>query len=201
MARILGIDPGLRFTGYGLIRVSGPRMALVEAGVIRTDGRATLPARLRELHRGLCEVLADGRPAAVALEDVFAHAAFPRAAIIMGHVCGVVCLAAAQAGVPVETIPPAAVKRAVVTSGRAGKQQVQRMVRTLLDLGEEPGPHVGDALAVALVALLRRGAVRQPIVTSANEPSPVLHRGLELRRARSGMPEATPRRVAARGPA
>lgn len=161
--RVLGIDPGLRCTGYGLVTATGPRMALVEAGVIRTDGQRALPARLWELHRGLREVLADGRPAVVALEDVFAHAAFPRTAIIMGHVCGVVCLAAAQAGVPVETVPPAAVKRAIVTSGRAGKRQVQRMVRTLLDLREEPGAHIGDALAVALVALLRRGVVPQPI--------------------------------------
>jgi crossover junction endodeoxyribonuclease RuvC len=161
--RILGIDPGLRFTGYGLIETAGPRVALVEAGVIHTDGRRSLPGRLRELHDGIREVLAEGRPAALALEDLFAHAAFPRTAIVMGHICGVICLAAAQSGVPVDAIPPAAVKQAIAVSGRAGKQQVQRMVGALLGLDEEPGPHVGDALAVALVALFRRGAPAQPI--------------------------------------
>ncbi len=160
--RILGIDPGLRFTGYGLVEASRSRMTVVEAGVIRTASRSPLPARLRELHEGVRDVLADGRPTAVALEDLFAHTAFPRTAIVMGHVCGVICLAAAQAGVPVESIPPAAVKRAIVASGRAGKRQIQRTVRTLLRLGEQPGAHVGDALAIALVALFRRGASPPP---------------------------------------
>jgi crossover junction endodeoxyribonuclease RuvC len=155
--RILGIDPGLRQTGYGLIEVTGRRMALLEAGTIRTDIRQKLPARLRELHAGIVEVLSDGRPSAVALEDLFSHPAFPRTAITMGYVCGVICLAAAQSGIPVDSIPPAAMKRAMVASGRAGKSQIQRMVRVLLGLAVEPGPHVSDALALALVALSRRG--------------------------------------------
>lgn len=159
--RILGIDPGLRVTGYGLIEAAGPRMTLVEAGVIRSDPRRSLPDRLHELHTGIREVLADARPAAIALEDLFAHPGFPRTAIIMGHVCGVISLAAAQSGVPVEAIPPAAVKRAIVASGRAGKRQIQRMVRVLLGMAEEPGVHVGDALAVAVTALSRRGPVLQ----------------------------------------
>jgi crossover junction endodeoxyribonuclease RuvC len=156
--RILGIDPGLRLTGYGLVEASGTVVTAVEAGVIRTDLRQTLPVRLEELHAGVSEILADGHPAVVALEDLFAHPGFPRTAIVMGHVCGVIYLAAAQAAVPVDAIPPAAVKRAMVASGRAGKRQVQRMVRVLLDLPQEPGSHVADALALALTALSRRGA-------------------------------------------
>jgi len=157
--RILGIDPGLRVTGYGLVEAAGPRMTLLEAGVIRCGLGRSLPDRLHELHAGLREVLIDARPAAIALEDLFAHPRFPRTAIIMGHVCGVICLAAAEAGVPVEAIPPAAVKRAIVASGRAGKRQIQRMVQVLLGLTEEPGAHVGDALALAVTALSRRGSV------------------------------------------
>lgn len=157
IVRILGIDPGLRLTGYGLVEAAGPKMALVEAGVIRTDLHKAFPARLHELHAGIYELLAHGRPAAVALEDLFAHPGFPRTAILMGYVSGVICLAAAQSGVPVDAIPPAAVKRAIVASGQAGKRQVQRMVRALLGLAEEPGTHVGDALALAVVALSRRG--------------------------------------------
>ena len=155
--RILGIDPGLQRTGYGLVEGSPGGPILVEAGVIQTDIRRSLADRLHELHAGLTGVVAQGHPEAVALEDVFAHPGFPRTAIVMGHVCGVICLAAAQAGVPVDAIPPASVKRAVVASGRAGKRQVQRMVRLLLELAEDPGTHVADALALALVALSRRG--------------------------------------------
>jgi crossover junction endodeoxyribonuclease RuvC len=156
--RILGIDPGLRFTGYGLVEAATSGMTLLEAGMIRTDPRQPLPRRLQELHDGLLEVLAEGLPDAVALEDLFSHHGFPRTAIIMGHVCGVISLGAAQSGVPIEAIPPAAIKRAIVGSGRGGKRQIQRMVRVLLGLTEEPGAHVGDAIAIALVALSRRGA-------------------------------------------
>jgi len=92
--RILGIDPGLRVTGYGLVEAAGPRMTLLEAGVIRCGLGRSLPDRLHELHAGLREVLIDARPAAIALEDLFAHPRFPRTAIIMGHVCGVIWLLA-----------------------------------------------------------------------------------------------------------
>jgi len=160
--RILGIDPGLRFTGYGLVEVTGPRVALVDAGLIRTSLRAPLPERLRELHAGLCEILAEGHPSVMAVEDIFAHPGFPRTAIIMGHVCGVVGLSAAQSGIPMDRIPAAAVKRAMVASGRADKRQVQRMVRAVLGLIEEPGSHVADALAIALVAASRRGVAFAP---------------------------------------
>jgi crossover junction endodeoxyribonuclease RuvC len=155
--RILGIDPGLRRTGYGLVETSTRGPVLLEGGLIETDGRRPLPARLHELYSGLLEVVSDGEPEVIALEDLFAHSGFPRTGIMMGHVCGVVCLAAAQSGVPVDTISPASMKRAIVASGSAGKRQIQRMVRQLLALAEDPGTHVADALAIALTALSRRG--------------------------------------------
>jgi crossover junction endodeoxyribonuclease RuvC len=140
-----------------MIETAGRTIRVVEAGVIRTDPRAPLADRLAELHAGLCDVIAEWRPVAIALEDVFAHPAFPRTGILIGHVCGVINVAAAERRIPVETIPPAAVKRALATSGRAGKRQIQRMVRVLLMLDRDPVSHVGDALALALVALSRRG--------------------------------------------
>lgn len=160
--RMLGLDPGLHVTGYGMIETAGPALRVADAGVIRTDPRAPLADRLAELYDGLREVLTEWRPRAIAMEDVFAHPVFPRAAILIGHVCGVISIAAAERRIPVETIPPAAVKRALVSSGRAGKRQMQRMVRVLLALDREPVSHVGDALALALVALSRRGVPLQP---------------------------------------
>jgi crossover junction endodeoxyribonuclease RuvC len=155
--RILGVDPGLRQTGYGLLEVSARGPGLLDAGVIRTSGRALLPSRLCELYSGLVEIISEGRPELIAIEDLFAHARFPRTAIVMGQVSGVIQLAAAQAGIPIEAIPPASVKHAMAASGQAGKRQVQRMVRRLLALVEEPGTHVADALALALTAVSRRG--------------------------------------------
>jgi crossover junction endodeoxyribonuclease RuvC len=145
-----------------MVEAAGPVIRLFEAGVIRTDPRATLVDRLAELYEGLRDVLTEWRPAVVALEDVFAHPAFPRTGILIGHVCGVVSIAASERRIPVETIPPAAVKRALVQSGRAGKRQIQRMVRALLTLERDPVSHVGDALALALVALSRRGIALVP---------------------------------------
>ena len=155
--RILGVDPGLRQTGYGLLEMSALGPGLLEAGVIRTSARLPLPARLHELYRGFVQIIAEGRPELIAIEDLFAHPGFPRTAIVMGQVCGVIQLAAAQAGIPIEAISPASVKRAMVASGRAGKRQVQRMVRRLLAIADEPSAHVADALALALTAVSRRG--------------------------------------------
>ncbi len=155
--RILGVDPGLRQTGYGLLDVSARGPELLEAGVIHTNGRSSLPNRLRELYSGFSEVISERRPELIAIEDLFAHPGFPRTAIVMGQVCGVIQLAAAQAGIPIEAIPPASVKRAMVASGQARKRQVQRMVRLLLAMAEDPGAHVADALALALTAMSRRG--------------------------------------------
>jgi crossover junction endodeoxyribonuclease RuvC len=161
-ARILGLDPGLHVTGYGMVEAVGPVLRVAEAGVIRTDPRASLADRLGELYAGLRGVLADWCPGVIALEDVFAHPAFPRTGILIGHVCGVISLAAAERRIPVDTIAPAAVKRALVLSGRADKRQMQRMVRALLTLEREPASHVGDALALALVAFSRRGVALAP---------------------------------------
>ncbi len=154
---VLGVDPGLRHTGYGLLDASARGPGLVDAGVIHTSVRSSLPLRLRELYAGFAQIIDEGRPELIVMEDPFAHPRFPRTAIVMGQVCGVIQMAAAHAGIPIDALPPASVKRAVAASGRAGKRQVQRMVRLLLALAEDPASHVADALALALTAASRRG--------------------------------------------
>jgi crossover junction endodeoxyribonuclease RuvC len=152
--RILGIDPALRTTGYGAIERRDGRVRLIEAGVVVPDARATLEQRLRELHAGICEVIAQTRPALVVIEELYTTYKNPRAALLMGHARGVLCLASAQAGVAVHTLAHARVKRALVGSGSARKEQVNAMVTRLLDLRVAPKPHdVSDALALALAFL------------------------------------------------
>jgi len=150
--RVLGVDPGLEGTGYGVIDWNGSGGAkLLEAGVIRTKAGRPLAVRLLEIAGELRHVLEEFHPDVLALEDLYSSYAHPRTAILMGHARGVVCLAAAEAGVPVTGYPPARVKQSLVGSGRASKEQVGRMVALRLGLAEVPAPdHVADALAIAL---------------------------------------------------
>ena len=162
--RVLGVDPGLEGTGYGVIELeSSGEVRLLEAGVIHTKSQQPLPARLLEISRELRQLLDEFHPDALALEDLYSAYAHPRTAILMGHARGVVCLAAAEAGVAVSNYPPARVKQSLVGSGRASKKQIGRMVALRLGLAEVPGPdHVADALAIALThcQMSKRGALR-----------------------------------------
>ena len=152
--RVLGVDPALRTTGYGAIERRDGRVHLVEAGVVVSRAGATLEERLRELHAGICEVIAQTSPSLVVIEDLYTSYRNPRAALLMGHARGVLCLASAQAGVAVHTLGHAHVKRALVGSGSARKEQVNAMVTRLLGLRRPPKPHdVSDALALALAFL------------------------------------------------
>lgn len=149
--RILGIDPGLNITGYAVIDRSANGPQLVEAGMIRGRQRGDLPGRLEEIHRGVCEVLAAFRPEVLALEELYSHYERPRTAILMGHARGVICLAAAQAHIPVQSYSATQVKRLLTGNGRAPKGQVQRAICQQFGLAELPEPpDVADALAVAL---------------------------------------------------
>jgi crossover junction endodeoxyribonuclease RuvC len=156
---VLGIDPGLSVTGYGLVQGSHPPTAM-RAGVIRTDVEATVPHRLAELHAGLVQVIADSNPDAIALETVFTNRNL-QTAMSVGRASGVAILAAAQADVPVYEYVPTAVKAAVTGDGSANKGQVQQMVARLLRLAEAPTPaDAADALAIALCHL--RAAPLEP---------------------------------------
>jgi crossover junction endodeoxyribonuclease RuvC len=155
--RILGIDPGLNITGYGVLEINGRALRLCEAGVVRgghhakRGRRGSLTARLLEIHQGVADVIAAFRPAAVALEQLYSHYKRPRTAILMGHARGVICLAAAQAGVPVVHYSATQVKRILTGAGRADKAQVQRAIQRELALTQLPEPpDVADALAIAL---------------------------------------------------
>jgi crossover junction endodeoxyribonuclease RuvC len=152
---VLGIDPGLSVTGYGLVEGTHPPRAHL-AGVVRTDKDQTTPRRLAELHRGLTEVVSETRPDVVALETVFTNRNL-QTAISVGRASGVALLVAAEAGLPVFEYVPTTVKSAVTGDGSANKEQVQQMVSRLLRLDEPPRPaDAADALAIALCHL--RGA-------------------------------------------
>jgi crossover junction endodeoxyribonuclease RuvC len=147
--RILGIDPGSRVTGWGILDATGWEMRVVAHGAIRT-GDGELPARLCRLASELSALIALHAPASAAVEAVFA-AEHARAALVLGHARGVALLVIAQAGVPLSEYPPARVKSAVTGSGRAEKEQVQRALATQLGMRELPRPlDASDALAVAL---------------------------------------------------
>ena len=152
--RILGIDPGLNTTGYGVIEVIPTGTRLCEAGVIRGGGGSQLDRRLTRIHSGIVDLIDSFKPVAVSLEELYSHYSRPRTAILMGHARGVICLAAAQAEVPLSHYAATHIKKLLTGSGRAGKQQVQMAVCREFSLREPPQPHdVADALAIALCHL------------------------------------------------
>lgn len=144
----------MRTTGYGVIERFDGRVRLVEAGVVVPDVGGTLEQRLAELHSGICDVIASTHPQLVVIEELYSGYKSPRTALMMGHARGVLCLAGAQAGVAVHSLGHARVKRALVGSGNASKEQVAAMVMRLLALRRPPAPlDVSDALALALAFL------------------------------------------------
>jgi crossover junction endodeoxyribonuclease RuvC len=154
-AQILcGIDPGLRQSGYGVIRVDDDVAgAVLDAGVIRTSNEATLAIRLAELAAGVGEVLDEHRVDVMAVEQVYSHYQRPRTAILMAHARGVILLEAARRNIGVVHLPATTVKRHLTGNGRASKPQVQRAVAAALSLDRFPDPpDVADALAVAVCA-------------------------------------------------
>jgi crossover junction endodeoxyribonuclease RuvC len=161
--RVLGVDPGLNRTGYGIIEQGQAGLRIVEAGVVPSRREDTLPARIMAIYSGIGEILKEFAPAGMALEDLYTDYQFPRTALLMAHVRGAVCLAAAQAAVPVWNFAAREVKNAVVGYGNASKEQVQAMVQRLFGLEEKPNPHdVADALALAITAIYRQRASGEP---------------------------------------
>jgi crossover junction endodeoxyribonuclease RuvC len=149
--RILGVDPGLNVTGYGLLEESPRGLRIVEAGVIRSTRSKHLAERLQEIHQGLCEVLEQHRPCDLALEELYSHYDRPRTAIWMGHARGVICLAAVQHGIQVHHYAATRIKMLLTGNGRAPKSQVQTSIQRELNLTSLPEPaDVADALAIAL---------------------------------------------------
>jgi len=162
--RILGIDPGLNVTGYGVLELGDGRLRLCEAGVVRGGDRGAISTRVAAIHDGVAEVIAAFGPSVMAIEELYSHYARPRTAILMGHARGVICLAAAQARVPVVHYSATQVKKILTGSGRAPKSQVQQAIQRELGLPSLPEPpDVADALAIALCHHYLQGRIPAPL--------------------------------------
>jgi crossover junction endodeoxyribonuclease RuvC len=150
MVVVLGIDPGTANTGYGVVLSSGQKLAALDGGVITTGPSEPLERRLARIHARVCDLISEHRPEAMAVEELY-FGRNVRTAFAVGQARGAVLLSAGMAGVPCFSYTPQAVKLAVCGAGGAEKDQVQRMVGSLLDLPEPPEPdHAADALAVAI---------------------------------------------------
>jgi crossover junction endodeoxyribonuclease RuvC len=167
MIVVMGIDPGVASTGFGVVRVAGGKMSAVDGGVIEAPAGERVEGRLARIHDALSELVTWHQPVAVALEDVY-FGKNVRSAIAVGQARGVALLTAAQRGVSCFDYTPQAVKMAVCGSGSAAKNQVQRMVGILLGLPQPPeSDHAADALAVAIC---HAAHTRPAHATEASEP-------------------------------
>jgi crossover junction endodeoxyribonuclease RuvC len=161
---ILGVDPGLRCTGYAVLTTAtgDAEARVVEAGAVKLDGKQPLAQRLLELQDCIDELIRAHRPTTLACEQLYSHYKHPRTAILMAHARGVVLAQAARRGLEIVPVPATRAKKLLTGSGRAGKAQIQRAVAKTLGLPRLPEPHdVADALAIALCGLRLRRAGEQ----------------------------------------
>jgi crossover junction endodeoxyribonuclease RuvC len=165
--RILGIDPGLQITGYGVIDYAPMKPKLIDAGVIRLKPKTPIADRLVELESELDQLIDEHKPDVCAVEQLYSHYAHPRTAILMGHARGVILLVAARRGVPLEEFAANRIKQSLTGFGHSGKAQIQRAIQSVWNLAKPPEPpDVADALAVALCCgrASMTGSARQRVV-------------------------------------
>lgn len=156
-SRILGVDPGLHRTGYGVIESAENCLRLVEGGVLRAKADDPFSKRLKDLHDGLAEVIRETKPDLVVVEDLFSTYAHPRSALLLAQARGVLVLAAANAELPVHSFTPNEVKQVVTGNGHASKDNVQAAVKARLRLQNALHPaDLADALAIAICFALRQ---------------------------------------------
>lgn len=149
--KVLGIDPGLNTTGYGVLEFVSKQPRLVEAGVVKSKASGTLAGRIKEIHEGVADVVASLKPELLAIEELYTHYDRPTTAILMGHARGVIVLAAAEAGIPVASYRATQIKKTITGNGHAAKWQMQEAIKRELKLPTLPEPpDVADALAIAL---------------------------------------------------
>ncbi len=149
--RILGIDPALSITGYGVIDSKKDRLFLLEAGIVSTHAKQSVPERLQKIHLAITKLLLDTKPEVVVLEKLYAHYRHPTTAYILGQARGVICLVCAEQKIPLVEYAATRVKKAVLGRGLASKYQIQRMVANILNLNNLPKYiDVTDALALAI---------------------------------------------------
>ena len=147
--RILGIDPGLQVTGYGIIE--DKNFKLVEAGVIRTKAKTSIQSRITKIFDEISDIVAEHRPEVLVLEKIYSHYKHPTTAILMGHARAMACLVCGKFDIELINYPSTRIKKAITGNGHASKVQVQRMVQSLLKLKSAPEPvDVSDALAMAI---------------------------------------------------
>ncbi|MGD9739831.1 MAG: crossover junction endodeoxyribonuclease RuvC [Bauldia sp.] len=155
--RILGVDPGLRRTGWGIIEVTGSRLAFVASGCVQSDADDHLSARLLALHAGLSAIVRDFAPMEAAVEQTFVNRD-AGATLKLGQARGIALLVPAQAGIAVAEYAPNAVKKAVVGAGHAEKAQIRMMVKVLLPRATFDSDDAADALAIAITHAHHRGS-------------------------------------------
>ena len=154
--KAIGIDPGLAMTGFGIVETLSRGGKACDWGTIRTEADSPTPFRLKTIYEALKEILEKWRPNLLVLEEVFVLKQFPKAAIQLGEVRGVVYLAAQEMDIPVMEVKPTEVKSALTGSGRADKEQMKKAIRQILKIGNPlHSSHAGDALALALTGLSR----------------------------------------------
>jgi len=149
--RILGIDPGLQVCGYACLETGVEKEKLIEAGVIRTAGASAIEEKLNRIAEDTQSLLKSFKPNVVAVEELYAHYAHPRTAILMGHARGVILQKCAEAEIEVKNFSATRIKKSITGNGRASKEQIQRTIQTILSLPKLPEPNdVADAIATAM---------------------------------------------------
>ncbi|MDP3143115.1 MAG: crossover junction endodeoxyribonuclease RuvC, partial [Candidatus Omnitrophota bacterium] len=149
--RILGIDPGLNITGYGVIELKNSSVHLVEAGVIKTQVSSGIKNRLNKIHKGLADLIREQKPQVMVLEKLYTHYRHPTTACLLGHVRGVICLLSAQENLEFFEYSPKRVRKSIIGQGGASKAQVKRMMENFFHLKEDSLPlDTSDALAMAV---------------------------------------------------
>jgi len=147
--RILGIDPGLGTTGYGIIE--DRTFKLIEAGIIKTHANTPIQSRLKKIFDSITEIIKEHEPGVLVLEKIYSHYKHPTTAILMGHARAAACLVSGISGIKLVNYPSTKIKKTITGNGHASKKQVQRMVQNILKLKDPPEPvDVSDALAMAI---------------------------------------------------
>jgi crossover junction endodeoxyribonuclease RuvC len=159
--RVLGIDPGLDITGYGIIERKGQQFVVIEAGVIKTFRKDSLAKRLNIIYSQISDLIKQKRPSVCVIEELYSHYKHPMTAILMGHARGVVLSCCSQKGIDIIDYPAKTVKRSVTGTGNASKLQVQRMINRFLNLSDSQRPaDVTDALALCLTHIQHTKAIK-----------------------------------------
>ena len=157
--RILGIDPGLRNMGWGLIMQEGSKLSFLACGTIKSDEKQSLSERLKQLHNGLSEIVTSFAPDEAAVEETFVNKD-ARATLKLGHARGIALLVPALAGLSVAEYAPNLIKKTIVGAGHADKDQIHMMVKVLLPKSDAKTPDAADALALALTHAQHRQSLR-----------------------------------------